>query len=170
MERQRGRRGRKHLAADREDAVDVPHALLEIATLDGGHRRDQEIAHRVAREPVDAGHAILGSVAGSRYREAVLEQVLHQGLRVGEGHDAVADVADGRDPELVAQDAGRAAVIGDGDDRGQVARAFLEATQQDREARPAADRHDARPAGQGSALVHQLDERLARVGGRAADR
>ena len=94
--------------------------------------------------------------------EAVLEQLAHERLGVGERGDAVADVADRRDAELLAQDARRAAVVGDGDDRGEVARVLLEPAQEGREAGPAADRDDPRPAGEEALLVDQLDERLVR--------
>ena len=67
-------------------------------------------------------------------------------------------------PELLAQHAGRAAVVGDGHDRGQVAGVLLEAAQQRREAGPAADRHDPRPAREEPLLVDELDERLVAVG------
>ena len=67
-------------------------------------------------------------------------------------------------PSSLAQHAGRAAVVGDGDDRGQVAGVLLEAAQQRRQAGPAADRHDPRPAGEEPLLVDELDERLVRVG------
>ena len=77
--------------------------------------------------------------------------------------DAVADVADRRDPELLAELAGRAPVVGHRDDRGQVARVLLEAAQQRRQAGPATDRHDPRPAGEEALLVDDLDERLVRV-------
>jgi hypothetical protein len=75
--------------------------------------------------------------------EAVLEEVGHQRLRVGEGGDAVADVA-GRDHvQVAAQPAAGAAVIGDGDDGGEVGRVLLEPAQQVGEAGAATDRHDA---------------------------
>ena len=54
----------------------------------------------------------------------------------------------GGDAQLVAQHARGTAVVGDGDDRGQVARPLLQAAQQDRQPGPAADGHDPRPAGQ----------------------
>ena len=96
--------------------------------------------------------------------EAVLEDLAHQRLRVGQGDDAVADVADRRDPELLAQDARRAAVVGDGHDRGQVAGVLLQPAQQRRQPGPAADRDDPRAAGEEPLLVDQLDQRLVRVG------
>ena len=67
-------------------------------------------------------------------------------------------------PSSVAQHARRAAVVGDGDDRGQVAGVLLEAAQERRQAGPAADRHDPRAAGEEPLLVDELDERLVGVG------
>ena len=64
-------------------------------------------------------------------------------------------------PSCVAQDAGRAAVVGDRDDRGQVARVLLEAAQDRRLAGPAADHDDPRAAGERLPLVDQLDEPAA---------
>ena len=65
-------------------------------------------------------------------------------------------------PSSVAQHARRAAVVGDGHDRGQVAGVLLEAAQEGRQAGPAADRDDPRPAGEEALLVDELDERLVR--------
>ena len=101
--------------------------------------------------------------ARSLVREPVLEHAVHHRLGVGERRDAVADVADGRDPELAAEHAGRAAVVGNGDDRREVARVLLEPAQQRRQPGPAADRHDPGPAGQEALLVDDLDQRLASV-------
>ena len=98
-----------------------------------------------------------------RCREAVLEDLAHERLRVRERDDAVADVADGRDPELLAQHAGRATVVGDGHDRGQVAGVLLEPAQQRRQARPATDGHDPRPAREEPLLVDELDQWLVRI-------
>ena len=99
-------------------------------------------------------------------REAVAEEVAHERLRVGQRGDAVPDVADGRDAELLAQRAGRAAVVGHGHDRGEVARVLLEAAQERREAGPAADRDDPRPAREEALLVEDVGERplLVRAG------
>ena len=67
-------------------------------------------------------------------------------------------------PSSFAQDAGRAAVVGDGHDRGQVAGVLLEAAQQGRQAGPATDRDDPRAAGEEALLVDELDQRLVRIG------
>ena len=96
-------------------------------------------------------------------REPVLEHAVHHRLGVGERRDAVADVANGRDPELGSEHAGRAAVVGNGDDRGEVARVLLEPAQQCRQPGPAADRHDPRPARQEPLLVDDLHQRVAPV-------
>ena len=108
-----------------------------------------------------------GAVVGAG--EAVLEDVVHQRLRVGERRDAVADVADGRDAQRFAQHARRAAVVGDRDDGRQVAGVLLEAAQQRGKPRPAADGHDPRAAREEPLLVDELDER-GRVRVRASER
>ena len=63
---------------------------------------------------------------------------------------------DRRDPQPVAQHARRAAVVGHGHDRGQVAGVLLEAAQQRRQAGPAADGDDPRSARQEPLLVDEL--------------
>ena len=67
----------------------------------------------------------------------------------------------GGDAQLRAQLARRAAVVGHGHDRRDVAGDLLEAAQQRRQAGAAADGHDARPARQRALLVDELDQRLA---------
>ncbi len=67
-------------------------------------------------------------------------------------------------PSSVAQHARRPTIVGDGHDRGQVAGVLLEPAQQRRQAGPAADRHDPRPAGEEPLLVDELDQRLVRIG------
>ena len=90
-------------AAHREDAVQAADALLEVTALDRGHGGEQQVADGVTRQAVAFGGPGEKALGG---REPVLEQLAHQRLRVGEGSDAVADVADGRDAQLLAQDAG----------------------------------------------------------------
>ena len=142
------------LAAHRQDAVHPPDASSKsppsIAVIAAISRLPDRVAAETAGRPGRPSSA----------REAVLEQLAHQRLRVGERDDAVADVADRRDPQLLAQDAGRAAVVGDGDDRGQVARVLLEPAQERREPGSATDRDDPRPAGEEPLLVDDLDQRL----------
>ncbi len=141
-------------AADRQDPVHQPDAVLEVPALDRGHRRDQQVAERVAGEAVRLARGL---------REAVLEDLAHQRLRVGQRHDAVADVADRRDPELLAQDPGRATIVGDRHDRGQVAGVFLEAAQERGQPGAATDRDDPRAASEEPLLVDQLDQWLVRI-------
>ena len=138
----RRRRGRDDLAAHRQDPVHPPDALLEVALLDGRHRRDQEVADRVA------GQARSAPVLA---REPVLEELAHQRLGVGQRDEAVADVADRRHTELVAQLARRSTVVGHRHDRGQVARVLLEAAQERREPVSAADARRSSGRGPGTA-------------------
>ena len=163
-------------AAHREDAVHLPDPLLEVPVLEGHERGQQQVAHRV---PAEADAQRLGSAHRRQRgvqvrvrlwrqrahgaREPVLEQAAHERLGVGEGDDAVADVPDGRQTQLRAQHARRAAVIRHGDDRGEVGGVLLEAAQQRGEAGPAADGHDARAAGEEPLLVDDLDHRLVAV-------
>ncbi len=53
--------------------------------------------------------------------EAVLEELREEVLVLGEGDEAVADVAGGKHVEVFAETAGGAAVVGDGDDGGELA-------------------------------------------------
>ncbi len=118
---QRDRRtGRRHdLAAHRQDPIHLADALLEVVALDRRHRRQQQVADRVAAQ---AGLTVA--------REAVLQQLGHQRLRVGQGGDAVADVAHRRDAELLAQPAGRPAIVGNRDHGRDVARVLFDPAQQ----------------------------------------
>ena len=101
----------------------------------------------------------LGIVPG----EAVLQKLAHEGLGIGQGDDAVADIADGRDAERLAQPARRSAVVGHGHDRRDVARVFLEAAQQRRKTGPAAERHDPWAAGAEPLAIDDVDEGLVRL-------
>ena len=143
------------LATDREDPVHQPDAVLEVAALDRGHPGDQQVAEGVAGQP-----ARLPTVG---CREAVLHDLAHQRLGVRQRHDAVADVADRRDPELGPEHARRPAVVGHGHDRGQVAGVLLEPAQERRQAGPTTDGDDPRAAGEEPLLVDQLDQGLVRV-------
>jgi hypothetical protein len=159
------------VAADRQNPVRPTHAFLEVAALELGHRSQQDVPDRMAAERA----AGLGRGIGRRAGEAVLEDLADEVLRVGQRRQAAPDVADRRDPELLAQDAGRAAVVGDRHDRGEVARVLLEAAQDRGLAGAAADDDDARPAGERLPLVDQLDEAAPAPGrqergGQGADR
>ena len=152
-----GRRRHGHdLATDRQDPVDPPDAVLEVAALDGGHRSDQQIAEGVT------GQAL--GVAPLARGKAVLEDVAHQRLRIGECGDAVADIADWWDPQPCPEDTRRPAIVGDRHDRGEIARVLLEPPQQRRQPGPAADRDDPWPASQEPLLVDDLHQRLIGAG------
>ena len=127
------RRG-QHPAAHVQHRGRFLHGALEVAghVGQGGH---EEVAEAVALQA-----AVLG--------KAILEEAAHERLVVGQGDEAAADVARRQHAEAVAQQAGAAAVVGDRDHRGQVARVFLEPREQHRQARAAADRHDPRAAGE----------------------
>ena len=107
--------------------------------------------------PVDrlvkrAGNAVHGrkkqiaeALPGQRaVGKAVVEQLLHGGLGIGQRHDAVADIARRQHSQILAQHAGAAAVVGDGDDGGDILRVGLQAPQHGGQAVPAADGRDAR--------------------------
>ena len=153
---QRRGRNRHDLTAHGENPVDPSDTLLEIAVLERRHGRDQQVAHGVPGEPLTVP-------ARSLVREPVLEHAVHHRLGVGERRDAVADVADGRDPELAAEHAGRAAVVSNRDDRREVARVLLHPAQQRRQPGPSTDRHDPGPAVQEALLVDDLDQRLESI-------
>ena len=139
--------GRQHLAAHRQHAVRLAHRLLEVAGH-RGHGRDEQVAEGVV---VEAG-------AG---REAVLHELRHQRLGIGQGGDAVADVARRHDPQLLPQPAARSAVVGDRHDGGDVGRVALQAAQQGGQPGAAADRHDPRPAREVALGVEHLHHRVA---------
>ena len=89
----------QHFAADAD-------GFGEIAG-DVGERGEEKIAEIVADE----------AAAGV---EAVLKQAAEEGFIFRKSHHAVADVAGREDAVLPAQAAGAAAVIGDGDDGGEI--------------------------------------------------
>ena len=108
-----------------------------------------------------SGEATCLAVRG--LREPVLENLIHQWLGIRQRHDAVADVTDGRDPQLLPEHARRTSVIGDRHDRRQVAGVLLEAAQQRGQPGATTDRHDPRAAGEEPLLVDELDQRLVRI-------
>ena len=164
MQRDGRRRDRHHPSANGEDAVHLANALLEVAALEVRQRGDQEIADGVTAELTRRG---VHRIARGRFlglpRKAVLEQAGHHRLRVGQGGDAVADIAHGWDAQLLPERARRPAVIGHRDHGRQVARVLLEAAEERGHAGPATDRDDARAACALAALVDQLDQRLTAV-------
>ena len=105
-------RRRHDLAPDGEDAPRLPDGVLEVAG-DLGHGHDEQVPERVAVE--------------AAFIEAVLEQGGHQRFDVGQGRDALPEVAWGEDPVLLAQPPRAATVVGHSDDRSQVAGVLLQA-------------------------------------------
>ena len=85
-----------------------PHGVRKIAH-DLRQRHQEQVAEAVALEPA----------AGL---ETVLEQAREQRGILAQRHHAVADVAGRQHVELAAQASGAAAVVGDGDDGGDVHR------------------------------------------------
>ena len=165
VERQGRRRCRQHLAAHRQDAVHLANAFLEVAVLDGRHGCDEQVAHGMTGEAawIAASQQGLRRVLTFGARKSVLEQAPHERFRVGQGHDAVADVADRRDTELFTQHTRRASVVRDGDHRRQVAGVLLQPAKERRQACAATDRHDPRTAREEPLLVDHLDQGLIAV-------
>src|SRR6267154_1548368 len=107
------KRGRKNTAADGEDFAANADGFGEIAG-DVSKRGKEKIAEVVADE----------SASGV---EAVLKEPAEQGFIFRKGDHAVANVARREDAILAAQAAGTAAVIGDGNDGGEIGDGTLSA-------------------------------------------
>ena len=93
------------VSAGGEDLRGHVNGLCEVSS-DVGEGGDEEIAEGVAAELT--------------LIETELEEAGEEVLVFGEGDHAVADVAGGEHVEVVAEPAGGASVIGDGDDGGEV--------------------------------------------------
>ena len=93
-------------AAGGEDLGADLDGLGEVSS-DAGEGGEEEIAEAVTFEVA--------------VREAVLEELGEEVFVLGEGDEAVADVAGGKHVEVFAQATRRAAVVGDGDDGGELA-------------------------------------------------
>ena len=101
------RKGRgKYAAADGQNLAADANSLAKISG-NVSQRREKEIAKVVAGK------------AASRL-EAILEEAAEQGFILGKCDHAVADIAGREDAVLAAKAAGAAAVIGDGDNGGEV--------------------------------------------------
>ena len=92
--------------------------------------------------------------------EAVLEELFHQRLRVGQRDETVAQVARRDYAEVFAQPARRATVIGDRHDSRDIRRRRLDAAQEHGEAVATADDGDVRPLAEPALLVDDVDEAL----------
>ena len=90
-------------------------------------------------------------------RESVLHELRHERLGVGQGRDAVADVARRHDAQLLPQAPGRSPVVRDRYDRRDVRAVALQPAQQGGESRSSPDRHDSRPASQVALGVEHLE-------------
>ena len=101
-----GKRGRKDSAADGQDFAAFPNRFGEIAG-DVGERGKKEIAEVVADQAASGV-------------ETILEQAAEQGFVLGKRDHAIANIARGKNAIFAAQAAGAAAVIGDGDDGGEI--------------------------------------------------
>ena len=77
--------------------------------------------------------------------EAILEELRHETFRIRQRGDAVAKVTRRQHAQVAPQPPRAAAIVGDGDDGGDVVRVFFEAAQEGVEPVPAADRHNLRP-------------------------
>ncbi len=100
--------------------------------------------------------------------EAVLEKALHPLLVLGEGEDAVADVAGREDVESHPEAAGAASVVHHRDDRRQVGGHLLQSTEECREPGPSAQGDDPRSLLQDPRPVDQVAWLLSPARGDAA--
>lgn len=101
----------ENAATSGEDLAGHANGLSKI-TGDVGESSEKEVAEVVATKT--AAHV-----------KPVLKQAAQESFVFRERHHAVADVARGKDAILPAQAAGASAIVGDGDNRGQVGnRAF----------------------------------------------
>ena len=135
-------RRRQDGAFHREHLSRFAERLLEVS---------RHVRHR-HDEKVPEGVAVEGALL-----EAMVEELLHQRLGVGECDQALAEVTGREDSILVAQPDRRAAVVGNRHDRGEIGRVGLQAAEQRAESGAAPDRDDARPASAKPECVDDLD-------------
>ena len=136
--------GGHHLSLHRQHPTGGRDGGFQISG-DRRQGRKEQVAEAVAFQPAAGG-------------EAVLEEAGEQGFFGGERCKAVADVPGWKHPQLPPQSAAAAAVVGHGDDGGDVAAVTLQATQEGRETGAAADGHDvgaAVEAALGAESIHQ---------------
>ena len=119
-------------ARDGQDLAHPGHGLVEGVgdAVEGGQN---QVAEGLPRQTP----RVLG--------EAVRQQLRHDGLGVGQRLHTVADVPRRGHSQVLAQHAGPAAVVGHGDDGGQVFGIALQSPQHGAQARPAADGDNPRP-------------------------
>ena len=118
----------KHLPRYGKDPVHIADGLFKGA------------ADVVERQKKQISEALSLQTAGI---EPVVEQLAHGGAGIGQGKNAVADIAGGQHAKLPPQLAGGAAVVGDGDNGSDILRVFLQPQKQGGKPRSPADDHDA---------------------------
>jgi len=119
----------QHPPAHGQDPAGLQQPLLE-RPRDPGHRRQVEVAKGVPIQPGAAG-------------KTVLEELGDDGLGLRERRQVVAEVAGREQAQTRAQPAGAAAVIGDGDDGGEMVGVVLQPAQDGGHTGAAADADDA---------------------------
>ena len=136
-----GIRHRQDAAGHGEDLIHPLDRLLE-AVRDAVEGGEEEIAKALPGE-----HAL---------REAVGEQLLHDGLHIRQGLQAVAQVPRRGHAEVLPQDAGAAAIVRHRDHGGDVAGVIFQAAQHGGKAGATADGDDMRPSVGRDLVVHPL--------------
>ena len=149
------RRCRKHAPLDGENLRRLLQRLFHVAR-DLRHGGDEEVAEAVSLEFRTA-------------LKAILEELFHQRLRIGERDETVPEIARRDDAEFLAQPSRRAAVVGDRHDRRHIARRLLDAAQEHGKPVSAADDRDLRPLVETALLVDDVDELFRVVGQEHAD-
>ena len=160
VEGERRRGHRQDLAADGEDPVQLPQALLEVAALDRGHRRDEQVADGVAAQPgmrVGTGRRSRGNrywsssfMSGSASASAAMQLRMSP---TGGMPSSWRRTPDDPPSSATVTTAVRLLVCS------------LRPRRSGGQPGPAADRHDPGAAGEEALLVDDLDERLVAVGG-----
>ena len=156
-------RRRHDLAAHGEHAVHLADRLLEVAVLERGHRREQEVAHRMAAprlapRPRDGARRCAGRsappgnrywssrpISGSASASATMQLRMSPTAGIPSSSRSTPD-----DPPSSATVTTAVRLRG----------VLLEPAQERREARAAAERHDPRAAREEPLLVDHLDHRL----------
>ena len=127
------------------------------AARDPGHGGDEQVAEAVPLQP-------------SALAEAILEELGGQRLGVGQGGDAVAEVARRQHPQLPPEPSRGAAVVGHGDDGRDVGGVFLEPPEQGGQAVSPADGHHLRTPFALMVSVNRVHHVLARPQERSQQR
>ena len=118
---------RQHTAGDGQYFAQTRHRLVK-AGHDIVQRRQQQVAQALARQ-----RAVCKPVG---------HQLAHQGFTVGQGLQAVADIAGSRHTQILPQHSGAAAVIRHSNDGSDVTGIQLQTPQQGTQSGSAADAHD----------------------------